>query len=55
MSASPPIPTELMRHNKTSRGAASRLVHRSKNPAFEAVAQHADEQEADSNHAAIMF
>jgi hypothetical protein len=44
-----------MRHNKTSRGAASRLVHRSKNPAFEAVAQHADEQEADSNHAAIMF
>src|SRR5438034_9637864 len=30
MSAMPPIPTESMRHNKTSRGAISGLMHRSK-------------------------
>jgi hypothetical protein len=31
----PPIPTELMRHNKTSLRAISRLMHRSKNPSFD--------------------
>jgi hypothetical protein len=30
MSAMPPIPTELMRHNKTSRGAMTGLMHCSK-------------------------